>query len=159
MTPEPLTADEIAFWRALNRAMLALPRALDADLLRSQRMSMSEYFVLMLLSETPGRRLRMSELAAKCTLSLSGVSRIVTRLERSDLVVRERACADGRGWDAVLTDAGFRRLEEAWPDHLASVRRHLFDHAEGLDLRSVTAVMERFATDAPEPTPCDEGEC
>jgi DNA-binding MarR family transcriptional regulator len=157
MTREPLTPDEIAFWRAFNRAMLALPRALDADLLHEQRFSMSEYSVLMFLSEAPGRRLRMSELAAACTLSLSGVSRIVTRLERAGLVVRERACDDGRGWDAVLTDDGFGRLEEAWPDHLASVRRNLFDHLEGLDLRRLTAAFERVAADAPPPTPCDEG--
>jgi DNA-binding MarR family transcriptional regulator len=159
MTPVPLTPDEAAFLRALWRATLALPRAYDADLLREQNMSMSEYSVLMHLSEAPDRHLRMSELANACTLSLSGVSRLVTRLEREGLVVRERACDDGRGWSAVLTDDGLRRLEEAWPHHLASVRRHLFDHVEGLDLPRVTAVFEQFARGGPEAPPCDEGPC
>ena len=155
----PLTPDEMAFLRALWRATLALPRAYDADLLREQHMSMSEYTVLMYLSEAPDRHLRMSELAHACTLSLSGVSRIVSRLERSGLVVRERACDDGRGWSAVLTDDGLRRLEEAWPHHLASVRRHLFDHVQGLDLPAVTAAFERFARGVPEAPPCSEGPC
>jgi DNA-binding MarR family transcriptional regulator len=155
----PLTPEEAAFFRAFGRAMLALPRAFDADLLQEQGMSMSEYTVLMHLSEAPRRQLRMSELAQKCTLSLSGVSRIVSRLEVPGLVVRERACDDGRGWSAVLTDDGMRRLEAAWPAHLASVRRHLLDHVEGLDLPRITAAIERFAADAPEAPPCVEGPC
>ena len=161
MTPqsrasEPLSADEMAFLRAFGRAMLTLPRAFDADLLREQGMSMSDYTVLMHLSEAADRQLRMSELASKCALSLSGVSRIVARLERDALVQRQRACDDGRGWSAVLTDTGLARLEEAWPVHLASVRRNLFDHLEGLDLPRFTAAVQRFAAGAPEAGPCEE---
>ena len=68
--------------------MLTVPRALDADLLREQRMSASEYAALMHLSEAPGRRLRMSDLAGASNLSLSGMTRIVedrksTRLNSS----------------------------------------------------------------------------
>jgi DNA-binding MarR family transcriptional regulator len=82
----PLTAEEEAFLRAFGRALLTVPRALDADLLREQRMSMSEYWALMSLSEAPAKRLRMSDLAAACTLSLSGMGRIMTRLEGLGLV-------------------------------------------------------------------------
>ena len=125
-TPEPLTAQEEAFLRAFGRALLTVPRALDADLLREQRMSMSEYWALMSLSEAPAQRLRMSDLATACALSLSGMSRIMTRLEGLGLVRRERCADDGRGTNAVLTDAGLERLRQAWPTHLLSVRRHSF---------------------------------
>ena len=146
--PVPLTAEEEAFVRAFARALLTVPRALDADLLQEQRMSMNEYSTLMHLSEAPSRRLRMSDLAAASTLSLSGMTRIMNRLEGLRLVQRERCASDGRGFEAVLTDAGLERLRQAWPTHLKSVRRHVLDHMRGVDLPAVTTALEHFATDA-----------
>jgi DNA-binding MarR family transcriptional regulator len=144
-TPDPLTAQEEAFLRAFGRALLTVPRALDADLLREQRMSMSEYWALMSLSEAPAQRLRMSDLATACALSLSGMSRIMTRLEVLGLVRRERCADDGRGMNAVLTDAGLERLRQAWPTHLHSVRRHVFDHLRTVDLPAFTTALQHFA--------------
>jgi DNA-binding MarR family transcriptional regulator len=145
----PLSVEEEAFLRAWSRAALAVPRALDADLLTSQRMSLSEYTALMHLSEAPGRRLRMSDLATACALSLSGMSRVVSRLQAQGLVERERSSSDGRGLNAVLTDAGLGRLRRAWPTHLASVRRHIMEHLRELDLPVVTAALQQFAADHP----------
>src|SRR2546429_2077633 len=93
----PLSAGEEAFLRAWSRAALTVPRALDADLLAGQGMSLSEYTALMHLSEAPGRSLRMSDLASACALSLSGMSRSVSRLEALGLVGRVRSSWDGRG--------------------------------------------------------------
>jgi DNA-binding MarR family transcriptional regulator len=146
--PVPLTADQEAFVRALGRVMLVLPRAMDADLVRERRLSLSEYSTLMFLSEAPDRRLRMSDLANACDLSLSGMTRIVARLEEDGLIERSRCDEDGRGYNAVLTDAGLRRLEDAWPTHLDSVRRHVLDHLEGVDLTTLTRGLQRFGTDA-----------
>jgi DNA-binding MarR family transcriptional regulator len=101
---------------------------------------------LMYLSEAPHRLMRMSELAAVCNLSLSGMTRVVTRLEKQGLIERVRCEADARGWNAVLTDAGLARLEEAWPSHLASARRHIFDHLEGADLDRLVQALRRIAT-------------
>ncbi|MBE1484777.1 MarR family winged helix-turn-helix transcriptional regulator [Plantactinospora soyae] len=144
--PTPLSSDEEAFVRALGRAIIVVPRALDAELMREQRISMNEYAALMHLSEAPDRRMRMSELASACDLSLSGMTRIVTRLEQQRFVERIRCPEDARGWNAVLTDAGLTRLEQAYPAHLASVRRHIVDHAAGLDLPRITEALRRFAT-------------
>jgi DNA-binding MarR family transcriptional regulator len=143
----PLSVEEEAFLRAWSRAALTVPRALDADLLIGQGMSLSDYTALMHLSEAPGRTLRMSDLASACAVSLSGMSRIVDRVAAQGLVTRERSSCDGRGLDAVLTDAGLGRLGRAWPTHLASVRRHMMDHLTELDLPVVTAALERFASD------------
>jgi DNA-binding MarR family transcriptional regulator len=143
--PVPLTAAEEGFVRAFGRAMLSVPRAFDADLLREQGMSHSEYATLMHLSEAPGRRLRMGDLACAANLSLSGMTRIVDRLQGQGFVQRERHRGDGRGWNAVLTDAGLQRLRQAWPTHLASVRRHIFDHLDDVDVLAFTTALQRFA--------------
>jgi len=141
-----LTEEEEAFVRAFARVLIAVPRALDADLAREQGMSMNEYAVLMHLSEAPDRRLRMSDLAAANSLSVSGMTRIVSRLEAQGLVQRERCATDARGWLAVLTDAGLDRIRQAWPTHVASVRRHVMDHLGEVDLPALTAALRQFAT-------------
>ena len=130
--------------RSLTRLLAVLPRRLDADLTRSTGLSATDYYVLVHLSEAPERRLRMTDLAAGAALSMSGISRVIDRLQRIGLVVRERCPDDGRGWDAVLTDEGLRRLRDAWVVPLASARAHIFDHVGELDLDTVSAAFERI---------------
>jgi DNA-binding MarR family transcriptional regulator len=145
---QPLDESEEDVVRALLRAVLVLPRLLDADLVREHRLALAEYEVLRHLSEAPKRLLRMSDLAARCELSLSGTTRIVGRLEASGLLKRVTCEQDGRGMNAVLTYAGLKRLQAAWPDHLASVRRHVVDHLGELDLAGLSRALRRFGTTA-----------
>ncbi|MFI7541023.1 MarR family winged helix-turn-helix transcriptional regulator [Actinoplanes sp. NPDC049599] len=141
----PLSPGEEAVMRALGRLMLVMPRVLDADLQDEQRMSLSEYSVLRHLSEAEHGLMRMSELAAACDMSLSGMTRLAGKLESQGDLRRIRCERDARGLNAVLTDSGLARLRRAWPTHLASVRRHIVDHLEGLDLDRLAAVLEAMA--------------
>lgn len=90
--------------------------------------------------------MRMSELAAACNLSLSGMTRAVTRLEKQGWGERAKWAQDGRGWNAVLTEAGLARLEQAWPAFLVGVRRHFVGHFGGQDPTELTATFRRVAT-------------
>jgi DNA-binding MarR family transcriptional regulator len=143
--PVPLSGEQEAVMRAFGRVMTVLYRKLDADLERDQRMSLSEYRVLRILSETETRHMRMSELAAACDMSLSGMTRLAAKLESAGFLERRPCPSDARGYNAVLTDAGFARLQEAWPSHLASVRRHLFDHLDGIDLCRLAKALAEIA--------------
>ena len=115
------------------RAVNALPKAIDADLEREARMSLSEYMTLVHLSAAHCRAMRMSELAEASSLSLSGMTHIVSRLQSEGLVARVRCDSDGRGWNAVLTEAGLARLNDACSTYVTSVRRRLLDHLDGID--------------------------
>jgi DNA-binding MarR family transcriptional regulator len=84
------------------------------------------YDVLVVL-DTAGGRLRMSELARAVVLSGSGTTRLVDRMQRSGLIVREPCEDDRRGFFAVLTEDGVARRREARPTHLAGVRRRFLD--------------------------------
>ncbi|NYH41426.1 DNA-binding MarR family transcriptional regulator [Micromonospora jinlongensis] len=148
-TPQPLNPDEEALVRALGQVMHVLPRAIDADMVGDRQLPLTEYTALMNLSEAPDRRMRMHELAALCHLSLSGMTRTIIRLETQGLVKRERCEEDARGWNAVLTDAGFARLEESWPSHLAAVRRRFLQHFEGFDLAQLARAFQRAGTAEP----------
>jgi DNA-binding MarR family transcriptional regulator len=125
--PRWLDADEQKAWRAwLYSAQLLLDR-LDRDLTQQTGISHAYYEILVALSETPGRKMRMSELADRCLSSRSRLSHAVSRLEERGWVGRELCPDDGRGQLAVLTDNGLAALEAAAPIHVESVRTHLFD--------------------------------
>ncbi|MGP4021232.1 MarR family winged helix-turn-helix transcriptional regulator [Saccharopolyspora sp. 5N708] len=131
-------------WRAIARAVLVIPRVLESELMEEQGLNIAEYKVLMTLSERPGRSTRMSELADAVAMSLSGLSRVVDRLERRELIARVRDESDGRGQVARLSKAGMDRLRKAYPSHLGSVRRHVVDHLAGLDLTALAAAFRKI---------------
>jgi len=143
--PIPLSPQEEAVVRAMGRLTQVLGRTLDADLEREQRMTLSEYTVLRHLSEHAHRRMRMNELAAACDMSMSGMTRLAGRLESDGFLRRVPCPHDARGANAVLTDAGLARLERAWPTHLASVRRHILDPLDGLDLCTLARALNAMA--------------
>jgi DNA-binding MarR family transcriptional regulator len=123
-----LTPVELAAWRGMLRTHAALVRALDAELEQAHALPLSHYDVLIYLRAAPGRRLRMAELADSVLLSRSGVTRLVDRLEREGLLVRDTCTSDGRGCFAVLTDKGAELLSRARPTHLAGVRDRFLRH-------------------------------
>ena len=127
---EPLNETEEAFWRALMRIVLSLPRRLDSDLMRTVGLAANEYTTLMCLSEAPGRELRMADLANAAALSASRMTRIVDDLQTRGLVTKRASSEDGRGNVAKLTPAGLAKLKQAWPTHLASVRDRVFDNVD-----------------------------
>ncbi|GGL11350.1 MarR family winged helix-turn-helix transcriptional regulator [Mangrovihabitans endophyticus] len=137
----PLGTDEEAAWRALARICVALPRIIDAELLRDAGLTLTEYMVLMQLSEAPGRALRMTELADGTLISGSGLTRLIERLERDGMVARHPHHDDGRSLMATLTDRGVDRIRSAWPAHLESVRRVVLDHIGDLDLPALAAAL------------------
>jgi DNA-binding MarR family transcriptional regulator len=140
---KPLTPHEDEFLRELGRVIFVLPALVDADLVREQQLTLSEYRTLVVLSEAPDRSLRMSELAGAAGLSLSGMTRLVTRLESRGLIERVKCGGDARGWNAVLTPAGLARQERAAPSNLASARRHLLDHLQDIDLIQLTTALKQ----------------
>ena len=141
----PLNSAEETLWRTLAHLLVALPRALEEDLYRETGLTLTEYGVLMNLSEAPGRQLRMSVLAGCCDLSGSRMTRLVEDLRQKGFVTKDRSSEDGRGNVAQLTEAGFARLNDAYPAHLASVRRRVLDSIQPDELERLGAPLERIA--------------
>ena len=129
MTSEPrwLTDDQQRVWRAYIALTRRMEEALARRMQHDSDLALSDYLVLMLLSETPRRRMRMSELADATVYSRSRLSHAVARLEDLGWVRRTKAPSDGRGTYAELTDEGFAVLAGAAPDHAAAVLDLFFD--------------------------------
>jgi DNA-binding MarR family transcriptional regulator len=134
-----LTADEMATWRALDRLLIRLPAALEAQLQRDAGLSLMEYDVLAGLSDQPDGAIRISRLAELTHCELSRMSHLISRLERRDLVRRAPDPTDGRFTLAILTAPGTAHLAAAAPAHVAHVRRLIFD---ALDRDSQHALRE-----------------
>jgi DNA-binding MarR family transcriptional regulator len=138
-------------WRAWLTVAELLPRALDAQLQRDAGLSHAAYVVLAMLSESPDRRLRMSELARRANQSQSRLSHTVGRLEDRGWVRRERATDDGRGQFAVLTDDGQEVVGSVAPGHVDAVRTAMFDPLTAEQVRvlgeAMHAVVERLDPD------------
>src|SRR3712207_1092871 len=126
-SPRWLDADEQRAWRGDMYSWVLLGERPDRELTRETGISHAYDEILVQLSETEGRALRMSELADRCLSSRSRLSHAVSQLEERGWVRRQVCPEDGRGQLAVLTDAGFAALEAAAPLHVESVRTHLFD--------------------------------
>lgn len=90
-------------------------------------LSNQSFDVLIRLARTPGSELRMSELAAQTSLTPSGLTRSVDRLQEQGLVARRTCPEDRRGAFAVLTTAGRALMDRAMPEHLAHVCQVLDD--------------------------------
>jgi len=125
--PRWLTAPEQAAWRPVAALLFRLPSALDAQLQRDAGISNFEYMVLSGLSEAENRTLRMSDLAAMASGSLSRLSHVVSRLEKRGWVRREPCPGDGRFVNAVLTDDGWAKVIATAPGHVEAVRRLVVD--------------------------------
>ena len=142
---EPLNESEEAFWRALMRVVLSLPRRLDSDLVRTVGITANEYTTLMCLSEAPGRELRMADLANAAALSASRMTRLVDDLQARGLVTKRVSAEDARGNVAKLTPAGLAKVKEAWPAHLASVRDRVFDHVDPATVKKAAQALSEIA--------------
>jgi DNA-binding MarR family transcriptional regulator len=137
------------------RVHATLTKALDADLEAAHGLPLSSYEVLLNLADAEGQRMRMSDLAASVILSRSGLTRLVDRLEREGLIVRESCPSDARGSFATLTPAGRRKLDAARATHLAGVRSMFVEHFSADELEVLGAAWERLlpgVVNAPGPT-------
>ena len=145
--PRWLNADQQGSWRAFAVGVTLLLDRLDADLQRAFDLSLTEYGILVRLSERPGRSMRMAQLADALAHSRSRVTHTVARMQKAGLVDRSASPEDGRGIVCTLTERGYDLLVEAAPVHVQGVRGYLVDLADTEDFAALGRVMNAV-TDA-----------
>jgi DNA-binding MarR family transcriptional regulator len=141
LVDDPLLADDrITAVGLLFEASALVARELEHGLVDRAGLTSPWWEVLIRLGRTPGHRLRMSELAhAMASITPSGLTRLVDRMEEAGLVERQTCAEDRRGAFAALTPAGQAQLLAALPDHLADIDRVLVGVLSSRDL----AALER----------------
>jgi DNA-binding MarR family transcriptional regulator len=135
-----LDTDQQRIWRSWLLGVARIDAVLT-EYLRPHNLDLAEYEILVVLSESEQRRMRMSDLALLVHQSRSRLTHTVSRLETDGFVARERTCDDGRGVYATLTEAGFAKLVEAAPSHVESVRKIFVDAVAPEDYAAIGRAM------------------
>ena len=139
---------EQSAWRSFLHMHAQLTAQLGRELQDSSSLSISDYSVLVQLSEQPEQRVRILELARGLQWEKSRLSHQLTRMQQRGLLDRSTCKEDRRGAFVVLTEAGRLALEAVAPGHVSSVRRYLFDDLTLEQLEVFTgvcdAVLERL---------------
>ncbi len=152
-----LTDDQLDTWLSYVAASSLLEAQLDRQLQRDSGLPHAYYQILAMLSEVPGRTLRMSDLAAITQSSQSRLSHAIARLERHGWVCRVPCPDDRRSTLARLTDAGFAVLAEAAPGHVETVRAHLFDRLSPEQVGQLREICHAVLDGLDGPRPCPGG--
>ncbi|CAN0653591.1 MarR family transcriptional regulator [Nitratireductor aquimarinus] len=104
-------------WLRLVHTVSTVESEIARMLTSEHGIGLSEYRALQALAKAPDRELRMQDLATHLQLNQSSISRMVERMERSGLTVRDVCADDKRGVFSVITEKGEARLEEARADY------------------------------------------
>ncbi|MEV4113664.1 MarR family transcriptional regulator [Nonomuraea sp. NPDC049695] len=139
--PRWLSPAEQRAWRTHLALHKLLMHRLDREL-QVHQLSLNDYEILVNLSESQDRRMRMSDLADATIQSRSRLSHQISRMEAKGLVTREDCRDDRRGTFAVLTDEGWDTIQKVAPDHVASVREHFVDRLSDEQLKALEAAYE-----------------
>jgi DNA-binding MarR family transcriptional regulator len=138
--PRWLNPREMKAWRSYIIASRRLLDALDADL-EGHDLTMADYEVMAQLSDAPGRRMRMSELAELAMLSKSRLSHRMKVMEKAGWVRREECVEDRRGYWAVMTDKGWKAIVAAAPSHVNSVRTRFIDQLSAKEQEALAGIF------------------
>lgn len=136
-----LTRNEDATWRAYLRGVAQFTEELNRRLDEAGGLSLSEYEILVRLSEHPDREMRMAELADSVYHTRSRLTHTVRRLEQRQMVSRVPCANDGRGVNCMLTDFGMQFIVDLAPQHVRDVRELLIDAVTPEDLEALHRVM------------------
>jgi DNA-binding MarR family transcriptional regulator len=135
-----LDATQQQAWRGFLDLHARLAAKLNRDLQQTSGLTLSDYDVLVHLTDVPDGRLRAFELGEGLQWDKSRVSKQVARLAARGLVAKEDCEADRRGAYVVLTQAGRQVIEAAAPAHVELVHQLVFDTLTPDQIREWAAI-------------------
>ncbi|MBS1715595.1 MAG: MarR family transcriptional regulator [Armatimonadetes bacterium] len=130
-------------FRSLLTVHARLIERLDRDFAAANVLPLSWYDVLVTLEYEEHGALRMSELAERVLLSRSGLTRLVDRLVEQGYVERKQCPSDRRGQHAVLTPAGQKAREDAWPIYNQKIQEVFGSKITDEEASALTGILQR----------------
>jgi DNA-binding MarR family transcriptional regulator len=121
-----LTDAEMRAWRGFIERSADLINIITKDL-EPYGLDGGDYQLLAMLSEAPGHKMKMCDLADTLGLSRSGLTRRMDGVLKAKYVSRVGDQKDRRAAFAQITKKGLTLIKKVAPHHVASVRRHMID--------------------------------
>ena len=141
----PLDPREV--WYRLLQVSSRVLRELDRSLDAQDRITVTEFDVLITLDNAPDHQLRMTGLARATMLSSGGTTRLVGRLEDRGLIRRNQDPDDARAFRATLTPAGKKKLAQARKTHDAVLVRMLTPRVTAANLKALERALGEIIGD------------
>ncbi len=142
--PAP-TGDQLAVWKQLQWATALIMSRFRRDLAEAG-LSLEQFDVLVHLAWAPSGTLPLHELTTSMVvadaLSRSGITRLLDRMERDQLITRTVSTTDRRRFDVSLTAAGRRRFEQAWPGHANGIGRYFVQPLTARDIEDLARILD-----------------
>ncbi len=135
-----LTEEEQQIWRRYLTMTSRLQTAMNRQLQQDCELSLSDYDVLVALSERGPQRI--NEIGEVLGWEQSRLSHQLRRMRGRGLVERHGSGDDRRGATVELTDAGRAALDTAAPGHVELVRSLVFDGLSAAQLRAFGSAIE-----------------
>lgn len=140
MTDKSLAIDA---WESLFRAQVSVLRQLTAEFPTSE-ISFTEYDVLLNLSRSPERRMRIRDLIPHLLLSQPSVSRLIDRLAARGFVEKLPDESDARGTIVALTSDGWELFKRVAVVHADSISRRVGGALSASELAQLTELCRRL---------------
>src|SRR5688500_524090 len=141
------TGTDVEAFRSFMTAHALLVGALERAFSHAELPPLAWHDALTALAAAPEGRMRPHELADALALSRSGLSRLIDRMEKAQVLRRERCPSDRRGAYAVVTEAGTDMLERMRPVYRATVEEHFLPHL-GDEADPMREALDRVAGSA-----------
>ena len=126
-------------------ASVVVSRALDRDLQRQAGLTLAEHHLLAIINEADVQGIRPTDLQLLSTLTKSGLTRAVDRLEALGLIESRTCPSDGRGQLLVLSAKGKQKLKRTAPEFFRSVAHYFADHLTDRETDALGVALERVA--------------
>jgi DNA-binding MarR family transcriptional regulator len=140
---DELDRGKLAAWRGVLFTEARVVRALAEDMVEQHGLPITWFDLLSRIERAPGRRLRMHELEEVSLFTRSGLTRLADRVEEAGFVRRERSPEDRRGVYLAITDAGVAKINEVWPDHEASIKKHFGQYIDENDAAALRRATQK----------------
>lgn len=132
-----------AAWRSFQVMQARLNAALASELANESDLSLADYVVLVVLTESPSGSARIFDLARHLGWERSRVSHHTARMATRGLVRKDTCPSDRRGAVVTVTAAGRRAIESAAPGHVRAVRRMFIDVVTDEELDAMASAADR----------------
>lgn len=144
-----LNTQEQHAWRGYLDMHARLTARLHRQLLSDSGLSLSDFDVLVQLTDRADPRMRMGELADGLQWEQSRLSHHIARMHNRGLVDRESCTDDARVTYVVLTEQGRDAIDQAAPAHVDTVRQLLFDHLTSDEVDRLAEITDRVLSRMP----------
>ena len=130
-------------WSSFLRFHAVVVGRIERTLSEAGVIPLTSYDILLAVDGSPGKRLRMSEIADRVVLSRSGLTRSVEKLIKEGCLKREGCPEDRRGAFAVITEKGREALKKAWPVYGKAIRTYYAAHLTDEEAVNLASLFRR----------------